>query len=339
MITINKNSKIFIWALDPNVKSGGAAVCNMLASYLNSLGVNAKLFNWGVSLYEQNDVYKEKYPAIGGSWEEVIDDENTVLIFPEYFFIDINFEDNGLFKIHAPFIKTHFKHAQIIIWWLSTGDDNRHNNIRRTLDAMKFDNVLHMCESHTVLNDLEHFGIHDVVYLEHGVDSIFYKENANINKNNYVFYGLKYECQEYVENEIIPRINVRRPDIVFKTLKNEYKSPNELCDLYDECKIYIDFAYFSGREMMPREATLRNNIIILNNRNVCTPNFDYPIKSEYKVDRDDPDKICDLIVDCIDNYDERIKDFTYFKNKCLYEPIMFKSQIYSIFGPAIKKTF
>lgn len=340
MITITENSKIRIWMPNPKLKSGGVEVLNMLGWYLNSLGVDVKSFNWGMPVYQQSDYYKAMYPFPGGSWEEVTnDDENLVIIFPEYFFMLCDGEDKT-FHSHAPFIADTYKHAQIIIWWLSTANDNIEINCRRNFyNISQINNILHCCESHIVMRDLEHYGIHDITYLQHPVNSVFFNGGINFKTENRVCYGLKTECRKYMEAEIIPRINRMRPDIIFDTVaRGDFKTKNELCDMYSKAKVYIDFSWFSGREMMPREAALQDDILILANRN-CAATSDYPIKPEYKVNMSNPDSICKLIIDCVDDYDTRIKDFRFFKNKCLHESDMFKAEVYSIFGPAIKIPF
>lgn len=202
-------------------------------------------------------------------------------------------------------------------------------------------NILHLCESHTVLQDLEYYGIHDVAYLQHGVYKCFYEPVKDDVKESHVFYGLKQDNRDYVENNIIPIIKTLRPDIIFDTIHpgDLFRNKHGLRDMYDKCKVYIDFTAFTGREMMPREAALRDCILILSDMNVAGTYFDYPVPQKYKMDITDPYKICKCIIDCIDNYKDRISDFKFFKNKCMFEPEMFKAELYSIFGPAIKKPF
>ena len=346
MITIHKNAKVMIWGSTPEVRTGGAEMLNMLAAYLKSLGVNAKMFNWNINAgYVQGDYYKALYDINCGTWEEIEDTETTVIVLPDVmieYFVDEKDENT----VNALSFAKRYQHAQIIVWWMSTGCDFSCIR-RRTLAGIlkSFKHILHAYEPSLVRKDLEFYGIDEFVPLQHGTNPIYYNYVPKHSKSNTIFYnGCKHSTRDYVEHEIMPRINSLRPDILFETVNfdngtNSYKSKEELCDIYDRCKVYIDFCEFVGRELMPREACLRDCIVILGKEGNAELSIDYPLKPEYKVNKNDQTAICNLIIDCIDNYDTRIHDFSFFKNKCLLEPKKWKWEVYNIFGPAIKKPF
>lgn len=90
----------------------------MLAFYLNSIGVDARLYDVNTeSEFVQDTYYKNMYPATYCSPNDITDDENTVLIFPEPFINSPIWFNLDTF--------TKYKHAQIIIWWLSSCVDTK----------------------------------------------------------------------------------------------------------------------------------------------------------------------------------------------------------------------
>ncbi len=111
-----------------------------------------------------------------------------------------------------------------------------------------------------------------------------------------------------------------------------------MVNLYDRAKVYVDFYEFEGREMCPREAAVRDCILLLNNEGNAATFDDYPIPDWYKVRKysdDDIKTICLKIQECLKNYDTRINDFSFFKRKCLFEPLQFRLAVQMIFGEMI----
>ena len=57
----------------------------------------------------------------------------------------------------------------------------------------------------------------------------------------------------------------------------------------------------------------------------------------YKINRfDDPAEICDKILNAVNNYDEHIKNFEFFKRKCLHEPMKWEWETSQLFGALYK---
>ena len=236
-----------------------------------------------------------------------------------------------------------FKHAQIIVWWLGTGFDYADKSIktskRKVMDLMKRyrGRMLHLCESELAMRDLLYHGIEERCIFQHPVHSIFYNTPKLCDKTPTVFYnGLKGINKAFVEEQIIPRL----PDINFETVSwsNAYKTKAEMCSLYDKSKVYIDFCEFEGREMMPREACLRDCILLLNNRGNAATFDDYPLDDYYKINMyTNPDEIAEKIRYCVYNYDNLISDMSFIKNKFMFEPMKWEWEIENIFHPMLNK--
>lgn len=323
-----------IWGTSLEVRSGGAEVLNKLAAKLKSLGVNAKMFNYSLPMYEQAEYYKNLYDVNYGSWEEVTDDENTIVLLPE---VMIENPDNLSFFCN-------FKKTQFIIWWLSSGfdynDKEKKTSQRRIMLKLKSieDRCLNLYENEMIARDLLYHGLSNRMKLQHDIHPAFYSTPKTCEKEDVVFYnGCKAVTRNFVEDKLMPLL----PDVKFVTPPydtDEFYTKEQMIQLYDSAKVYVDFYEFEGREMCPREAAVRDCILLLNNEGNAATFDDYPIPEWYKVRKyseEDIRNICLKIKECLKNYDKRIQDFKFFKRKCLLEPKMFDLSILTIFGNMI----
>ena len=180
MIKITKDSRLMIWGASKEVRSGGAEILNKLAAYLKSLGVNAKIFSWAMPVYEQPEYYKNLYDVNCGSWEEITDDENLIILIPE---VMIENPDNVNFFCS-------FKKTQFIIWWLSSAFDytdmTKKNSKRLQLRQMRSieNRCLHLYENEVCARDLLYHGITTRMRLQHGVHPLFYSYPKQSKKKN-----------------------------------------------------------------------------------------------------------------------------------------------------------
>ena len=338
MIKITEKSKLYIWAPEPYVRSGGAEVLNLLASDLKKHGAEAYLWNWyREEKYPQPDYYKNLYDVNCSSKKDVIDDENTIILVPE---IVLEYEENI-----SNFL-TNFPKSQLIFWWLSTSFLYNYTDVK-TSKRLQFQRLkafsnrsLHLCESEVAYRDCLYYGHENRMLFQHGINSLFYFSEKFCEKENVVFYNaFKPGTKEYVENRLIPLM----PDTTFINVKFEgkdkFKGKEEMCKLFDKSKVYIDFCGFEGRELMPREACVRDCVLILGAEGNAATFEDYPIPEWYKVDvfRTNPEEICEKIRTALREYDNRLVDMQFFKNKCMFEPMKWEWELYNVFGPMIKK--
>ena len=333
MIKITKDSRLMIWGASKEVRSGGAEILNKLAAYLKSLGVNAKIFSWAMPVYEQPEYYKNLYDVNCGSWEEITDDENLIILIPE---VMIENPDNVNFFCS-------FKKTQFIIWWLSSAFDytdmTKKNSKRLQLRQMRSieNRCLHLYENEVCARDLLYHGITTRMRLQHGVHPLFYSyPKQSKKKNKVIFNGGKAINETFVN-----KIKEKLPEIEFIEIGgniNNYKGKEDLISMYDEAKVYIDFNGFEGREMCPREAVLRDCVLLLGNAGNAETFDDYPLPSWYKVEyfTDEAiNEVCDKILECMNNYEEHLQDMNLFKRKCLLEPREWENMVYLIFSDMI----
>jgi hypothetical protein len=335
MFKLTEKSKIYIWGPTPEVFSGGAEVINMLAAFLKSKGINAKMFSWDMPEYYQPDFFRERYDVNCASWTEIQNEEDYVIILPECMIENpenLNYFIHGLDKV------------QFIIWWLSSAptysDLSYKTSKRKTMAALRLmkDRTLHLCESEITMRDLSYHGITHRITFQHGTNKAFVEHHVTSTKQRAVMYnGLKPGTPEFVD-----RLKPYMPDVTFLEVKpanwGEYISKEELCDrFYDKSMVYIDFSGFEGRELMPREACLRNCVVFLGNEGTAETFDDYPLDDYYKLNRyDNLEEVASKIYNALDNYEKHLENQWFFRNKCECEPMKWEWVTTQLFGKLYK---
>lgn len=102
----------------------------------------------------------------------------------------------------------------------------------------------------------------------------------------------------------------------------------EVYSLLGRSAVYMDLGKFPGPERIPREASMMKcNIITSTMGSAGDNDIDVPIKSEYKFDLIDSnmEKIRDLIIDMVDNYDLYVDSFDEYRQKVIKQ----KQRMYS----------
>ena len=336
MFKLTEKSKIYIWGTSPGVFASGAEVINMLAAHLKERGVDAKMFNWDMEMYYQPDYYKARYDVNCASWTEIRNEEDYVIILPE---VMIENPNNLNWFIHG------LDKVQFIIWWLGTGF--MYNNlsfktskrkIMAGLNLMK-NRSLNLCESELAMRDLLYHGLENRMLFQHGTNKVFYEYPVTSTKQRAVMYnGCKQGTPEFVE-----RLKPYMPDVEFLEVNpmnwGEYISKEKLCDrFYDKSMVYIDFSEFEGRELMPREACLRNCVVFLGNEGNAETFDDYPLDDYYKLNRyDNLEEVAAKIYDALDNYEKHLDNQCFFRNKCECEPMKWEWETTQLFGKLFKK--
>jgi hypothetical protein len=98
-------------------------------------------------------------------------------------------------------------------------------------------------------------------------------------------------------------------------------------------KVYIDFGHFPGPERIPKEAAILGCCVITGKRGCAAFFEDVPIPDEYKFeDREENiPKIIEKIRDCFENFEERYKDFEYYRKVIRNGPQKFVEDLRKIF--------
>lgn len=232
------------------------------------------------------------------------------------------------------------KKHQTAIWWLSVD-----NNNPKFKDWKKREDIIHLYQSEYAKNHI--IKNKSVTTEEEGIKAAAATGTTGTNKEqqlqqtNATLLNLVYPMTEYIP--------IRQPHVIqnqqegrdFEVLYNPFKgihytdeirkrsesskmrftpigggehgneriSAQEVTSILHRAKVYIDFGPHPGMDRIPREAALANCIIITNKAGSAAYAEDVPIPEQYKVGEFNVDAIHKLLVDSLENYETRTKNF------------------------------
>lgn len=320
----NRNSKIYIWGAPKGIKSGGAEVLCLLADTLKKMDINSKMFNFDIEDYEIDEYFQKTYNPDTCNFKEIENNEETLIIVP-----DLVIQHNVLLN----HIIKNYNKCQIVPWILSLNYTGGYqiNWINIVSKLRSIQNVHYLCESHFYYDFLKVLGVTNIDMLQHGTDIVFTEKPRTNNKENIVMYnGYKWPYNEMIKNDIAPLLPQYR--FISTSKSNGHKTKEEMCEMYDSAKVYLDFCDFEGRELMPREACLRDCVILLNKSGCVLNKHDYPLNEWYKINKNNIEEVVNKIIDCIENYDNKIGDMRDLKKQFLNERNNFITTLHKIFG-------
>lgn len=324
---IDKKNSTFYIACPANFATGGPYLLHQLAYKLIQLGYNAKMYYLTESINE--DPVHEFYKDMKIPYSLEIEDNNSnVLILPETFV-------QSIFK---------YKNTQKVIWWLSVDNffDRRDKkpsfSLKRFLGLKEkryyynFQNKprhSHWVQSHYAGHFLKSKKISQIKYLSDYLNNIFINEVKNrtfdsTNKEDLILYNPQ---KGYEVTKILIE---KTPHLKWIAIEN--MTPSEVKELLLKSKIYIDLGHHPGKDRIPREAAICGCIVITNTKGSAGFFEDVSIPSQYKIEYTPKDeaKIIQLLETCLSNYDEKSKDFEFYKNKIINEETKFNQDLEGI---------
>ena len=185
---------------------------------------------------------------------------------------------------------------------------------------------LHLVQSKYAENHLRKLGIINIDYLSDYLNTNFLLQDFDIDKKeNIVLYNPSkgyYFTYKIIKNA---------PNLKFIPIKN--LSRNEVIELLKKSKVYIDFGNHPGKDRLPREAAILGCCVITGKRGSAAFFEDVPIPYEYKFeDRiENIPKIIKKIEECLEKYEEKYKDFDYYRSVIKNEPKKFEEDLKKIF--------
>lgn len=328
MIPIKKGATIYVLC-PAYAKSGGPELLHQLVYELNQNHINAQIAYYHTKKsqdYTPDDF--KKYIQTFELYDNIQDIADNYIIFPEVMTKTM----------------TKFKKATKIIWWLSV--DN-HTNRRGIFNCLKFcgvrellglirhgqfytnDNHLkladyHLCQSHYAIDFLKEQ--HNTYYLSDYINDSFLKIKPDYNKKeNYVLYNPKKGIN------FTKKLIKKAPDLNWIPIQG--LTTEQVRDLLLKSKVYIDFGNHPGKDRFPREAALCGCCVITSKTGSAKFDADVPISKQYKFD--DTDDNLELIIkkirQCITNYDDKVNEFSTYRQYILEEKQNFSQDAKKIF--------
>lgn len=341
MLKFYDDTKIFVHC-PSGIVTGGAELLHQLVSYLRQHGRDAYIIYFG----EYEHVVPMDYS------EYTIETTNSVEDTPHN--IEIFYE--GIFdmvSIHAS--------TQKFLWWISVDhfytcaasylhplDLYRYDKkkgiswfcvwIKRSLQQHKnlFSgllsikklasmNVVSGYQAEYIQDFLLHHGFEEVVPLKDYINADHCKSFDKTIKEDIVLYNPSKGI-EYTKS-----LMELAPDFQWIALKG--LSRQQLIQLLQKAKVYIDFGYHPGKDRLPRECAMNGCCVITGKRGSARFFEDVSIPPQYKFDEKKADKheIISQIRWIMDNYTTAIDDYRYYRASISAEKNEFEAQINKIF--------
>lgn len=353
-IEIYPDTKIYVVA-PANVATGGPELLHQLVFNLrNNLNINA--FMYYIPDNHPNPVHPAYIEYKNPYVREIEDKKENILIVPEV--------------IQGIKVLENYKNIRKSIWWLSVDNfylsiifhskrnfflERAINKISKIIlgkplidvtelalrkfkdfDFSTFKDIydiikqtdFHLAQSYYAINYLKNNNILDnkIYYLSDYLNENFLKTQTDLSKKeNVVVYNPKKGFQftnkiikSAKDIKFIPLINMTREEVI-KTLQ--------------KAKVYIDFGNHPGKDRLPREAAILGCCVITGKRGSAAFFEDVPIPEEYKFEDNEENipKIIEKIKDCFENFEERYKDFDYYRQVIKNEPQKFLEDLKKIF--------
>lgn len=350
MIEIYTNTKIYIAAPAASA-TGGPELLHQLGYHLRyDLNMDAYMYYYPTNI--ENPIHPNYKMYSVPFVREIEDDSKNVLVVPEV--------------ISGIEILQNYTNVRKILWWLSVDNfyisiflnSKKEFFIYKNMDKVidKFDSIdinelilqklnslkipkriikiinnvnFHFAQSYYALSFLKNklnIPNDKTAYLSDYLNKEFLKIKTDLSKKeNIVAYNpkkgitfTKKIIKSANDIKFIPLINMSREDVI-KTLQR--------------AKVYIDFGNHPGKDRIPREAAILGCCVITGKRGSATFYEDVPIPNEYKFEdrKENIPKIIEKIKDCFENYEERYKDFKYYRQVIKNEPQKFTEDLRKIF--------
>lgn len=313
-----------VYIISPYAASGGPEGLHMLCHAINEQGGDAYMvyyggfpredgsqgIHFGLAMSEPpHPDFKEYNLQIAETVNQPDSIENsskTAIVIPEHF------DTYQGFSL-APL-------AQRFIWWLST-------KTAIHVGYQPSDSAIHLCDCHAACELLASHGMHRYFILQYYVAERFL-EFPIPKKSNIVTYNpsrFTPELQLFIE---------ANPDIHFVPVgapvgSDKWVDREHVARILSTSKVYLDFGDFRGRENVPKEACVLMNCVIANRRGAARFFADVPLPDKYKCS--EPKQVRDLILDCFENYDERVHDFDLTRNILRNQKPVFFGQVKQLF--------
>jgi len=353
-VKIYPNTKIFI-ACPANIATGGPELLHQLAYHLRKdLNIDAYMYYYNFDNRRFETPVHPEYQIYGNSYvtklNEIEDNKKNIIIVPEI--------RDGVNLLQ------HFKNIRKGVWFLSV--DNYYFSRLRKKDFFiprAINKIIKIFFGEPLIN----FDITSEEILKKLVEKYNYKTDPLLKladfymTNSYrgmewfrnlqpLYYLSEYLNEEFLKTQIdlskkenivaynpkkgfafTKKIIKKAKDVKFIPLIN--MSRDEVIKTLQRAKVYIDFGNHPGKDRIPREAAILGCCVITGKRGSAAFFEDVSIPNEYKFkDREENiPNIIDKIKDCFENYEERYKDFEYYREVIKNEPQKFIEDLKKIF--------
>lgn len=213
--------------------------------------------------------------------------------------------------------------AGIYLWWLSVDFFFKTVNLESISTIFK-KVELHLYQSEYAKSFLMDIGVNEnmLFYLGDYLNEDYLNNKYLKNKEDIIVYNPK--------KGINKTLLLKELLIGYSLIPIENMSRDEVKNLLQKSKVYIDFGNHPGKDRLPREAAMMGCCIICGMEGAAGNEVDVPIDDKYKISEKEKNwanKACKIIKECIKNYDENNKNFKNYREKIKKEKDAFEFQV------------
>jgi hypothetical protein len=304
-----------------DIVTGGPELLHQLVTELRAFGKEAF-----ISYYPFSKCFStpQPYSHYDTPQKAIIDSPNVLIIFPET----------------ATHLIPKIRQARIGVWWLSVNNylgkihSSAAKNLledfywrikgKKSLNNMKC--FLHFSQSYYAKNFLEEHGIHAEMLTDYLGRSHLNDNRPTHLRKNQVAYNPKKgfdKTRRLIRNHL---------DIPFVPIAG--MSADEVRNLLEASKVYIDFGTHPGKDRFPREAAMAGCCIVTGVQGSAKNAQDIPIPRKYKLEDNSDHFLHEFrktIGDIFENFENCTKEFESYRSSIQREPEIFREQIRKIF--------
>lgn len=317
---IRKKYKRLLVLCKGNSVTGGSELVHQLSHELTSLN-----FDSSIIYYPLNTKFSvpEEYSIYNVNQSNFDDSKDNIILLPEV-------ATRFAWKINR---------AKIAIWWLSVDNYYRKKGDSKLKDTIKYYKDLIRLRLMPLRLMKSYFHFSQSVYAREHLSE--HKLNSELLSDylNPIHFKNRFKTKEDIilynpvkGAKITKKLISMNSDLKFIPIQG--LSNNQVQDLFNRAKLYIDFGNHPGKDRMPREAAMADCCIITGKKGSANNEIDVSIPKRYKFDDDKifaSDLFRETVLDIFINYEKNISSFSDYKGIIENEYAVFKNQVNSIF--------
>lgn len=320
-------NKIFV-ICPGGLVTGGPELLHQLVSTLNDNGLDSNIIY--TPFDEKKSIPKaySKYNVKVATYEKAMSSGNDIVVIPEIL--------TGYSK--------YFRPSSVYIWWLSVDnyfEDSTSsaltkvkNFIKRIIghhnhkiEISRMTEFNHLTQSYYAKSFIESHGYNSKMLSDFLNDEHLTK-NVNLDDKKDI---ICYNPKKGVEYTNLLRYNLTN----FTFVPIQDMTANQVSELLDSAKVYVDFGNHPGKDRIPREAAMASCVVITGLQGSAGNNVDIPIDNKYKIDEKSElfvEEVNSLINEVFNDFESAHEDFYDYREKIMSEKEDFRNEVMSIFN-------
>lgn len=344
MFALKSDSKIYVHT-PVGIATGGVELVHQLVSFLRDNGREAYCVLFGDSKHEIHPEYK-KYNVAGIEEKDIVDSPDNIEVYAE--------------TMGKALIENQ-RSTQKLFWWLSVDHYySGHKTYSMALkdvyrwDKKEFEYLFKHYVKQFIKGKNEYKN--KVALSDYQKKGVLFAYQSEYIRQHLLQRGITklVPLMDYINTDYIGDINTEgRDDVILYNPSKGFEftqklmslasdlhwvalrgfTREQLVEVLQKAKIYIDFGNHPGKDRLPRECAMNGCCIITGKRGAAFYQQDVDIPKEYKFDEKNvkPEDIIDKIRFTLANYRTAIVEFDHYRNKISKEKAEFEQQIRDLF--------